>query len=264
MPITQEEYDELDERRSRFEDQSCSCHINPPCSKCTDSLSDEELNQMKEFEEIVQESQLVAPVIKEATFDCETTGLPPKKIIEQGVERESDYSIDFLLFPRIVTLAWKINDDPSKEYIINQEGREIPIEASNIHGITTEIANASPHFILPVLLEFIQDCKDNNIICGHNLYFDTSITKSEVLRLLLEGKISQESYDLLENILHKDKRIDTMRKTISFCNFPGRKWPKLTELYLILFNEEFNAHSAKDDVDATRRCLVELRKRGII
>ena len=49
--ITKEEYDEIIDRKIQWEDISCSCHVNPPCSKCTDSPGDEELESVKEYEE---------------------------------------------------------------------------------------------------------------------------------------------------------------------------------------------------------------------
>ncbi|MCK4248692.1 MAG: hypothetical protein KAX15_02825, partial [Candidatus Omnitrophica bacterium] len=49
------------------------------------------------------------------TLDIETTGLPAKG---------ADYKTDFVDFPRIVSMAWKIKDEPTVEYIINPEGFE--------------------------------------------------------------------------------------------------------------------------------------------
>lgn len=199
--------------------------------------------------------------VKDVTCDSETTGLPPKMILSEG--REAHYEVDYLLFPRIVTIAWKINDEDTREFIINQQGFVIPEESIAIHGITNEMANESSFTLASVLRLFIDDCVGNSSLIGHNIYFDTSIIKANFLRLIIDVELTEEEYEILQDILHKDKRIDTMRKTISFCNLPKRKWPKLTELYLILFSETFNAHSAKDDVDATRKCYLECKKRNI-
>lgn len=49
--ITEEEYEDLISIQMRYEDRSCSCHINPPCEKCINGLSDEDLEKIKEYEE---------------------------------------------------------------------------------------------------------------------------------------------------------------------------------------------------------------------
>lgn len=193
--------------------------------------------------------------MKKLTIDIETTGLPKKG---------HTYDLNFMDYPYIVTLAYKINEDETKYFIINQEGREIPKEASDIHKITTEIANSSPLMLTDVLNILLQDAKDNDLCIGHNIYFDTSTIKANILRAISQGKLPQELYPCFEAILHKDKRIDTMMKTIKFCALPRNKWPKLTELYFKLFNEEFNAHNSKDDVDATYKCFLKLFELNVI
>jgi hypothetical protein len=104
------------------------------------------------------------------------------------------------------------------------------------------------------------------LVCAHNIYFDTSMLKANILRYC--GK---EYYDAkAEDALHKGKRIDTMMKTIKFVGAlyqngkPG-KFPKLEELFAKLFpGETFPAHDALQDVKALRRCVPELVELGII
>lgn len=196
--------------------------------------------------------------MKTLVIDIETTGLPPK---------DADYKIDFMKFPFIVTIAWKINDEDTKYFILNQEGVDIPEEAIKIHGITNEMARASHYTLMMVLIDLLSQAEGTNEIIGHNIFFDTSIIKANILRLIKSGITDQDFYDKFEELLHKDRRIDTMRKSIKFCNIPGPrgpKWPKLTELHQILFKQGFEAHNSKDDVEATHRCYVELKNRKII
>lgn len=192
------------------------------------------------------------------TLDLETTGLPPK---------DADYNIDYMKFPYIVTMAFKIGSDNVREFIINQEGRPIPPEATAIHGITDEMAAASKYTLLNVIDLFILAAIGTELSVGHNIYFDSSTIKANVLRMMWEKRCSQEVYDKICVILHKDRRIDTMKSTIKFCNLPGKfgaKWPKLTELYFKLFGKEFDAHSSGNDVDACYLCFLELVKLGVI
>lgn len=199
--------------------------------------------------------------MKTVTLDCETTGLAPAK---------ADYKIQYMDYPYIVTFAYKINGEPVKEFIINQEGREVPAEATAIHGVTNEMCAASP-FTLPVVLcEFIFAAKGAEFSIGHNIYFDSSTIKANVLRMIKQETAKEAFYKEIEGILHKDRRIDTMMSTIKFCALPGKyagqfKWPRLTELHEKLFpGETFDAHSSGADVDATYKCYLKLKELGVI
>lgn len=180
------------------------------------------------------------------TLDIETTGIPAKHFT---------YEKDFMEYPYILSMAWKINDQQISEFIINQEGRLIPPEATKINGITDEMATNSPHTLPMVLRNFILDSSDSNLIIGHNIYFDTSIIKANVLRS------DRSLFDDFTSILHKDKRIDTMR----ICHkLLGGKWPTLSEVHRGLFGTVPNVtHSAGADVDTTYKIYLELVKRGL-
>ena len=190
-------------------------------------------------------------------FDTETTGLPPKN---------AKWSVDYMSFPHIVQLSWKCSDkDVVHDYIIKPDGYEIPVEATNIHGISTEKALKEGIFLKDVLDKFLKDCEDAIKVVGHNTYFDTSIIKANVLRITQEINTIERVIEAI----HKSKRIDTMMKTIKFCSMKQRKgnrlkYPTLLELHNKLFNCSFDAHNAKEDVLATERCFNELVRIGVI
>ena len=186
-------------------------------------------------------------------FDTETTGIPG---------RDADWKTDYETFPRICQLSWILNGR-EENHIIRPDGWEIPQEATDVHGITTERALTEGEPLVNVIGQFIEDCHNAELICGHNLYFDTSTIKSELMRYGM--------YDMLdaETALFKGKRIDTMRPSMkwvgaTFSN--GRlKFPKLEELYARCFpGETFPAHDAICDVRAVARCLPVLVDNGII
>ena len=185
------------------------------------------------------------------TFDIETTGLIPKGL---------NWKTDYMGFPHIVQIAWKRSDEHHiHNYIIKPEGYIIPDESIKIHGITNEEANKTGIDFGIVMLIFIRDCLIAEKIIGHNIYFDTSIIKANIKRY-------NTGIDAAIIALHKDKRIDTMMKTIKFCGLKQKdgkkpKFPSLEELYFKLFNETFDAHNAVNDVRATEKCynkLIEL------
>ena len=189
-------------------------------------------------------------------FDCETTGVPAKGL---------KWDADFNQFPHVVQLAWAFGDK-ERSFIIKPDNYEIPPETAAIHGITTERAIAEGVPFAEVIDEFLADAAAAPLVCAHNIYFDTSMLKANILRYC--GK---EYYDAkAEDALFKGKRIDTMMKTIKFVGAmfangrPG-KFPTLEELYNKCFpGETFPAHDALEDVKACKRCIPVLVENGII
>lgn len=185
-------------------------------------------------------------------FDTETTGLP-----RNWKAPVSDVNN----WPRLVQLGWLAYDDDGNkidggENLIRPEGFNIPIESSNVHGITQEIAEREGETLRDVLDKFHELVSSASILVAHNMNFDKKIMGAEFIR---------EGYsDIIEN----KEKLCTMESTTDFCAIIGPygyKWPGLSELHVKLFGEDFKgAHDAKADIEATARCFWELRSRGII
>lgn len=189
-------------------------------------------------------------------FDTESTGVP---------DRGARWDADFADFPHIVQLAWMIRGK-TESHIIRPDGWEIPEEATAIHGITTEYALEHGEEFAAVVDMFINDCHEAGLICGHNIYFDTSLIKANILR-----ELGREYYDGndVEFALDKCKRIDTMRPAMKWVDARmanGRlKLPRLEELFARCFpGESFPAHDALEDVKAVARCLPVLLEHGLV
>jgi uncharacterized protein (TIGR02145 family) len=185
-------------------------------------------------------------------FDTETTGLP--KNWKAPVT-------DLDNWPRLVQLAYLVYDFDgnlihSCNEMIKPSGFKIPTEASNVHGITTEMASQRGTDINDVFELFLIHLKRSKIIVAHNMAFDEKIIGSELIRL---GK---------ENIIVAKEKVCTMLNTVDLCKIDGPygyKWPKLEELHRFLFNHDFEgAHDALADIQATARCFWELKKIGVI
>ena len=189
-------------------------------------------------------------------FDVETTGLPPKY---------GNIETDFPKYPHIVQMSWKRSDEGFvSDYILNN-GVEIPKESTDIHVVTTGMADESPHCFTEVVVDLIHDAFEAEYIIAHNGYFDISMTFANMLRFI-NDKFYIEKFKLA---FSKEKRKDTMLLSTKYCAIPhqnnrGFKWPKLEELYHKLFNDTFPAHNSKEDVLATERCFNELIKLKII
>ena len=195
--------------------------------------------------------------IKDVLFlDTETTGIP---------DRSAKWDTDFADYPHVVQLAW-LHGFKVENHIIRPEGWEIPEDAKQVHGITTEYALEHGEPFAAVVDMLIADCHEAGLICGHNIHFDTGIIKANILR-----ELGREYYDAndVETALYKGKRIDTMRPTMKWVDARmanGRlKFPNLGELYDRCFpNETFEAHDALEDCKAVARCLPVLIENGLV
>lgn len=189
-------------------------------------------------------------------FDTETTGV---------TERSAKWDEDFNDYPHIVQLSW-IFGCKVENHIIRPEGWEIPEEATKIHGITTEYAIEHGVPFALVVDMFVTDCLEAGLICAHNIHFDTSIIKANILR-----ELGWVYYNLneVERALYKGKRLDTMRSSMKWVDArtsSGRlKFPSLTELYSRCFpGKTFEAHNALEDTKAVAECLPILVEKGLV
>jgi len=186
-------------------------------------------------------------------FDTETTGLP--KNWKAPVSEVNNW-------PRVIQLGWQTWSDATctdlinvNNFIIKPDGFTIPKAASDVHGITDEIAKEKGVPIADVIDMFLKDINRATHIVAHNISFDSPVLGAEMIRL----GVSAET---------RPKRICTKEASTNYCKIPGQygyKWPKLEELHRFLFAEDFDgAHDALSDVQATSRCFAELVKRSVI
>lgn len=189
-------------------------------------------------------------------FDTETSGLP-KSYGAPASEIDN--------WPRMVQLSWQVYSDDRRmiaehNYIIKPDGFDISPESSLIHGISTERAMREGVGLNFALVNFMSSIlTEGTIFVAHNISFDEKIVGAELIR---------SKFQKAHDALFMRERICTMLSTTEFCGLPGKygnKWPKLQELHVKLFGEEFQgAHDAIIDVRALSRCYFELIDRGII
>lgn len=194
--------------------------------------------------------------MKVMIFDTETTGLP--------VDFKAPPT-DLDNWPRIIQIAYMVFDSSKTikkpflrvSTLVKPEGFEIPPDAQEIHGITTEIAEREGEPLEDVLNQFLTDYEGVNVLVAHNIDFDYPVLAAEMIRKGLRSK-------------NRARRICTKKETINFCAIPspkfkGYKWPKLQELHEVLFGETFEGdHDAMVDTRACARCFWELVKKGVI
>lgn len=203
-------------------------------------------------------------------FDTETTGLPFKPADPERYGRTHNANG----YPRLVQLGWILTDGNDRvlsehSCLVRPEGFTIPDESSFLHGITTERASTEGAPLLDVLHLFSEDVLQADVLVGHNIDYDVRV---------VEGELRRKNQTAALEKLSGMSVIDTMKTTVEFCAIPfpegqprkydtgcDYKYPKLRELHFKLFGTEFeNAHDALADIRATRKCFVELEKRGFI
>lgn len=177
--------------------------------------------------------------MKHLIFDTETTG---KANFRAPANDESQ--------PHIVQLGAMMVDDSGRtlgelNLIIQPDGFTIPKEASDIHGITQEIAESCGVPLVSALSAFNWLCRRADVIVAHNIEFDTLVTSAAFSRINRPAPFGEAAWHC------------TMNAMTDVCQIPGPygfKWPRLEEAYRHLFGEwNAKAHDAMEDVRACAR-----------
>ena len=139
--------------------------------------------------------------------------------------------------------------------VVNPE-QELDEEALKISKIPREEILAAP--TLPeVFFDFASFCVGCTHLFAFNGMFDLEVLDWQMKR-----------YSLQYRFPHPPIYTDIMKISKDFANIQGKqdiKYPKLTELYQILFGKEYSsAHRALSDARATGECARELHKKGIL
>lgn len=165
-------------------------------------------------------------------------------------------------WPRMVRLSWLVVDGSGTivhdgDMIVCPRGFIIPEEVVDIHGIDTATALREGVELSEALEALAADAKGCVRLVGHNIWFDRNVIGAECRRLGLS--------DMLDGM----PMVCTMKLSTAFCAIPHPvyvyKWPRLSELYYILFGHELeNAHNGAADVRAVHDCYVQLKKLKVI
>lgn len=183
-------------------------------------------------------------------FDVETTGLPPNSSRMVGT-----HNIRAWNGCRIVQIAWAIyspNGTLLKDYVtlVKPDGFLIPKSSTEIHGVTTEMAEADGIPMVDVLNQFSLDMDTWNVksLVAHNISFDRNVLYAEALRYGFPLELPE---DLICTMM------------VAAQHHPTRKWLKLGVLYEDFFGETVEgAHRADCDVAACSRIFFECKRRG--
>jgi len=187
-------------------------------------------------------------------FDTETTGLP---------KRWDAPITDINNWPRCVQIAWQLHDENGKllehqDFLIQPNGFNIPFDAEQIHGISTELATEKGFLLEEVLSKFNEVLSKTKFVVGQNLKFDLNIMGCEFHRIGIPTELNQKPV--------LDTCTETTAELLQLTGGRGGRYklPNLTELHNFLFDVPFaEAHNATADVEATARCFFELIRKEV-
>ena len=194
-------------------------------------------------------------------FDTETTGLPNKKPPTDPNQA------------RLIQLA-AILASPEGE-VLNTLNTLVKIGnafmhplAQEAHGISREKANSEGIHPKEAFEKFHSMSESAECLVCHNHNFDFKLIELTAAQLC--HRSGSDEPDLMLSEIRELPYYCTMVQSKEFCALPmkgrnGYKFPKLMELYRILFGESFEgAHDAMADVTATMKCFFELKRRGVM
>jgi len=201
----------------------------------------------------------MTPATKVLFFDTETSDFIKKALSANDPEQAWTVQIGAIL-------TYGQKDLLQMSVIIQSDGRKMNYYAQEVHGISTEQADADgiPEFIIAE--QFGLMLRQADLIVCHNKDFDWNYVYQMMERnldTLSDFARSAFYLDTPSYCTMKDKAVVNM---CGLKNKAGKpKWPKLTELHEHLFGECFDgAHDAYADISATKRCFFELVNRGIV
>lgn len=184
-------------------------------------------------------------------FDCETTGLLPKK---KGEASPLITQISFVLYDLEEKNMIQTYDEYVKlptEVVLSQVVMEVT-------GITRETLDKEGLDIRVILEDFYNAVLKADLIVAHNMDFDFAVILSA----------SAKVFTALERELHVRSKslLCTMKKGINLCkidrtNSRGHyyKYPTLAELHTHLFGYvPKNLHDARIDVLCCLRCFLKM------
>jgi DNA polymerase III subunit epsilon len=185
-------------------------------------------------------------------FDTETTGLFSDRLPLLHPDQ-----------PHLVQLAMLLTEDDgeavmSASFIVDCP-YPIPPRASEVHGITNDIAGARGVDLEMAIDTFRHFYRLADILCCHNVKFDIGIMESEISRFNgREIRLPKATFCTMEAASPIVNLPPTERMLAAGFNKP--KPPKLEECIRHFFDEDLTgAHDAMIDVTACRRVFFHLK-----
>ena len=180
--------------------------------------------------------------VEYVAFDFETSGLPKKQGIKVTPKTVKNFdscravSLSAAIFSFFSDGRFKIIN--TFDALVRPNDFQISEEAMKIHGITQKVAQSEGRSFKKVFSDFIDFIGPRNRLVAHNVFFDKSVLRSEMLR-----------HGLNLSLLKKFEFICTNKMYMKLCNIRNpRRGIRLCDLYRKFYDEDFeNAHTSLAD-----------------
>lgn len=183
-------------------------------------------------------------------FDTETTGFINKQVSSTDPKQA-----------RVCQLGALLTDENGRtmgqfDLLIRPTNWIISEHLTKIHGISHSMAARYGVPIMEALEMFESFINKSEVLVAHNFEFDKNV-------LALE----RDASCVTESLFSTKRTCCTMLNATEVCKIPnatkgGYKWPKLQEIYQVLFDRQFdNAHNAMADVIACKEVFFEMLRR---
>jgi DNA polymerase III epsilon subunit-like protein len=183
-----------------------------------------------------------------------------------GIMIDNKFSLQTL-----VQLSWINTQNVEHNYFINGATAISSHPSYPCKHITLQKLNNDGFPFDKIWPKLLTDITNTDMIVIHNSDFDMSI-----LRYNLEHMIGPDELETFNALIRQKRVYCTMKNTTAYCKLPSRnsyhsfrksyKWPKLSELYFVLFNEVFvgELHDSIVDCRVLQKCFRELVKRKVV
>ena len=184
-------------------------------------------------------------------IDTETSGLPYD--FSAPISRLDNW-------PRVIWLGFILLDENLEiiregNYYINP-GMKISENVAKVLGISDEIVQKYGNPTSEILHIFKDVCKNAKYLIGHNLDYDYKVISAEIIR---------NNFNLS---LKRKKRICTMINSKEFVNKKSSDnkltYPKLSDLFKKLYEEDFFSKCPFDDVKYAVKCFIKMREKEMV
>jgi DNA polymerase-3 subunit epsilon len=191
-------------------------------------------------------------------FDTETTGLKSKQnpgfnpaLVQLGAILQDTESGTILA--EVNLIAQQVDNKP------------IPIEASNIHGITDDMAEKYGSPLKLVDMVFANLIAKADVIVAHNIDYDLDVVHDN-MPFSQERIVNKKHFCTMDKNVYKVKAPLTMKQRAYYTSKGEKpdkpyKSPSLSETYKHYFHTTFDgAHDAMNDIRACRDVYFEMHK----
>ena len=185
-------------------------------------------------------------------LDTETTGLPKGRYAKpEDISKFNNarlVELCYIIAKEDGTIVETVSDIiKPKDFVIDNNSYAV----RRCHKITKEKANKEGKDLDVIFKKFEQDMKKYKpkILVAHNMKFDSKIVLSECYRY---------KYNVLLDLINNT----TWECTMSiWANWFNVKWPKLQDLYEILYKEAYiHQHRALADTEHCMKCYFKMKE----